>query len=295
MALFKLIKDRLLLPKKKQTMIKTVFVSALIIMVSAELNAQYFYKDILSNQQLITEMTRLKEQKVRTVSLKSFEDDGSPSEGFYCEKKINKNYTSSETLTKSYITGASVFTSSFNNKGLLLQTIDSSEISSSTSVYTYYDNDKIKSIVSVLRSSDDDFKNEIKEEHFYEYDDKGLPVKMTLVKNFNDSTVYIFSPDENNNISIEKNTKTNDTYYYYYDNKSRLTDVVRLNKFNQKMLPDYMFEYNNGGLITQMTTTEEGGSYYFIWKYTYENGLRVKEKCYSKEKRLMGTIEYEYR
>jgi hypothetical protein len=44
-----------------------------------------------------------------------------------------------------------------------------------------------------------------------------------------------------------------------------------------------------------MINTEEGGSYYFIWKYLYENELRVKEKCYSKEKRLMGTIEYEYK
>ncbi|MGF2412505.1 MAG: hypothetical protein ACQUYJ_09270, partial [Ferruginibacter sp.] len=79
------------------------------------------------------------------------------------------------------------------------------------------------------------------------------------------------------------------------DTKNRITDVVRLNQFNQKMLPDYMFEYNNAGLITQMTTTEEGGSYYFIWKYSYENGLRTKEKCYSKERRLMGSIEYEYK
>ena len=122
-----------------------------------------------------------------------------------------------------------------------------------------------------------------------------MPVKMTRIKNSGDSTSFIFFKDENNNISIEKNTKTGDTYYYYYDGKNRITDVVRLNKFNQKMLPDYIFEYNNAGLVTQMTTTEEGGSYYYIWKYTYENGLRTREKCFSKEKRLMGTIEYEYK
>lgn len=276
-------------------MIKTVFAFAILLMAFNTTNAQYYYKDILSNKQLIAEMAQLKEQKIRTVSLKSFEDDGMPSEGFFCEKKISRNYTSAETLTKSNITGASVFTSNFNEKGLLLQTVDSSEISSSTSLYTYYDNGKIKSITSILRSSDDDFKNEIKEEHFYEYNDKETPVKMTVVKNFGDSIAYIFSTDENNNVTIEKNTRTGDTYYYYYDTKNRITDVVRLNQFNQKMLPDYMFEYNNAGLITQMTTTEEGGSYYFIWKYSYENGLRTKEKCYSKEKRLMGSIEYEYK
>ena len=276
-------------------MIKPVLATIVILAISITSNAQYYYKDILSNKQLIAEMVQLKEQKVRTVSLKSFEDDGSPSEGFFCEKNINRNYSNVETLTKSYVTGASVFTSSFNNKGLLTQTIDSSDISSSTSIYTYTGDGLIKSILSIVRSSDDDFKNEITEEHIYEYDDKLMPVKMTRIKNSGDSTSFIFFKDENNNISIEKNTKTGDTYYYYYDGKNRITDVVRLNKFNQKMLPDYIFEYNNAGLVTQMTTTEEGGSYYYIWKYTYENGLRTREKCFSKEKRLMGTIEYEYK
>ena len=292
---FKLIKDSLLLALKKQPMIKTVFVTILFFASATISNAQFYYKDILSNKQLITEMAQLKEQKVRTVSLKSFEDDGSPSEGFFCERKINRNYSTVETQTKSNVTGASLFTSNFNDKGYLTQTIDSSDIASLTSFYTYDNNNNITSILSIARSSDDDFKNEIKEEHIYEYNSKGLPIKMTRVKNVTDSAVIVFSPDENNNVSIEKNTKTGDTYYYYYDTKNRITDVVRLNKYNQKMLPDYIFEYNNAGLITQMTATEEGGSYYFIWRYSYENGLRTKEKCYSKEKRLMGTIEYEYK
>ncbi len=276
-------------------MIKAIFVFTILFTSLITVNAQYYYKDILSNRHLIAEMAQLKEQKIRSVSLKSFEDDGSTSEGFFCEKKISRNYSTVETLTKSNVTGASVFISTFNSKGLLTQTIDSSDIASSTSVYTYLANDRIESILSVSRSSDDDFTNEISEEHIYEYNEQGLPVKMIRIKNFNDSNIFIFSTDEKNNISIEKNTKTGDTYYYYYDNKNRITDVVRLNKFNQKMLPDYIFEYNNEGLVTQMTSTEEGGSYYFIWKYTYENGLRVKEKCFSKEKRLMGTIEYEYK
>ncbi len=276
-------------------MIKTVFASAVIFVFSFSAGAQYYYKDILSNSQLIAEMAQLREQKIKSISLKSFEDDGSPSEGFFCEKKINRNYTAVETLTKSNVTGASEFTSTFNDKALLLQTLDSSDISSSTSTYTYTGSNKIKSIVSIIRSSDDDFKNEIREEHIYEYNDKDLPVKMTRIKNNTDSTSFVFSTDDNNNVSIEKNTKTGDTYYYYYDNKNRITDVVRMNQFNQKMLPDYIFEYNTAGLIAQMTTTEEGGSYYFIWRYTYDNGLRIREKCYSKEKRLMGTIEYEYK
>jgi hypothetical protein len=240
-------------------------------------------------------MAQLKEQKLRTVSLKSFEDDGSPSEGFFCEKKISKNYSTAETLSRSDITGISSFTATFNSKGQLLQTADSSKIASSTSIFSYTEDGQIKSIASAVRSSDDDFQNEITETHIYEYNDKGIPVKMIKVKNMNDSTIFVFSTDENNNIGIEKNTKTGDTYYYYYDSKKRITDVVRLNALSQKMLPDYIFEYNYGGLISQMTTVDDGSSNYFIWKYTYENGLRIKEKCFSKEKKLLGSIEYEYK
>lgn len=276
-------------------MTKPLFTTALFLAIALASNAQYYYKDILSNQQLVAEMAQLKEQKIRTVSLNSFEDDGNPSEGFFCEKKISKNYSTVETISRSNITGPSSFISVFNDKGQLLKTTDSSEISTNTSTYTYTNDGKIKSILSVVRSSDDDFKNEITEEHIYEYSDKGLPVKMIKVKNLNDSAVIMFSNDENNNVGIEKNTKTGDTYYYYYDGKKRITDVVRLNQFSQKMLPDYIFEYNNAGLVTQMTTTEEGSSYYYIWRYTYENGLRVKEKCFSKDRKLLGSIEYEYK
>ena len=240
-------------------------------------------------------MARLKEQKIRTIHITSFEDDGSPSDGFACEKNISKNYSKVETFTNSNVTGPSLFTSYFSKNGSVSKTIDSSEIAVTTVNYSYEESGQIKSISSGVRSSDDDFANEISEEHLYVYDTKGSLQKMIRIKNSTDSTVVLFSLDEKNNVSIEKDTKSGKSYYYYYDSKNRLTDVVHLNQFNEKMLPDYLFEYNSAGLNTQMTTTEEGGSYYYIWKYTYDNGLRTSEKCFSKERRLMGTIQYEYK
>ena len=258
-------------------------------------NAQYYYKDMVSNKQLLDEMARLKEQKLRSVSIKSFDDDGSLSDGFFCEKNISRNYGTVETLTKSNVTGATWFTSLFNKNGQLLKTTDSSQIAVSTVVYDYDEKNRIKSIRSGQRSSDDDFTNEMMEEHIYQYTDGGTLQKMIRVKNYRDSSQILFSLDDKNNISIEKDTKSGKSYYYYYDNKNRLTDVVHLNQFNEKMLPDYIFEYNGAGQVAQMTTTEEGGSYYYIWKYTYENELRTGERCFSKEKRLMGSIQYEYK
>jgi hypothetical protein len=281
--------------KNRKAMQKTIFLAFLALAAISPATAQYYYKDIISNRQLLDEMQRLKEQKVRKIVIKSFEDDGSPSDGFFCEKNLNRSYTSVETVTKSNVTGSSVFISTFDKNGLLLTSVDSSDIASNNSSYQYDEGGRIKSIRSSVRSNDDDFSNEIVEEHHYRYDEKGQLLSMVFVKNGTDSSIILFSLDERNNIGIEKNTKTGATYYYYYDDRKRLTDVVHLNPFNQMMLPDYMFEYNAAGLISQMTSTEEGGSYYFIWKYTYDNGLRSGEKCFSKEKRLMGRIEYEYK
>lgn len=257
--------------------------------------AQYYYKDIVSNAQLLAELLILKEQKIRSVKISSFEDDGRPSDGFTVEKNINRNYTAIETFTRSNVTGPSLFTSRFTKDGLLVQTVDSSDLAVKTSTYEYDDQRRVKVILSHIHSSDDDFTNEITEDHYYFYSDAGLLLRMYRVKNDTDTSIVLFSIDDQNNVSIEKDTKSGATYYYYYDNKNRLTDIVHLNPFNNKMLPDYIFAYNAAGQISQMTTTEEGGSYYYLWKYTYSDGLRVKEACYSKERRLMGTIVYEYK
>ncbi len=258
--------------------------------------AQFYYKDILSNKQLLADMEAYRQNKVKQINIKSIEQDGTESEGFFCQKKFLKDYTKATLFTRSDISGASMLTSDFNKKGLLLSTHDSSAIAVNTNRYTYDDKDRIISIISSVRSQDDDFTSEIAEEHIYTYNQAGQPEKMIRVKNHTDSTTILFALDENNLVSIEKDTRSGTKYYYYYDDKKRLTDIVQENDFKTTMLPDYLFEYNNtAGQLSQMTTTEEGGNYYYIWKYTYQNGLRVKEKCYSKEKRLMGSIEYEYK
>jgi hypothetical protein len=68
-------------------MIRKFFCATGLIVLTTSATAQYFYKDVVSNKQLMAEMAVLKEQNIRTISLSSFEDDGKPSEGFFGEKK----------------------------------------------------------------------------------------------------------------------------------------------------------------------------------------------------------------
>ncbi len=257
--------------------------------------AQYYYKDIISNSQLKTDMALYKEKKIRSIKLNSFDYDGQPSEGFFCEKKISKNLKKSELFTKSPGSATSLFTSTFDENGNLLSTSDSSEISVSRNFYSYNALGKVSRILSTVMSSDDDFLNEITEEHLYEYNQEGFPTTMVLVKNKRDTTRVLFSADENNNVSIEKDTKTGSKYYYYYDTKNRLTDVVHANEYRENLVAVYIFEYDDNGLITQMTTTEEGTNNFYVWRYQYDNGLRTKERLYSKDRKIMGSIEYEYK
>ena len=245
---------------------------------------------------MMADMAAYKNNKIKTIIIKSFEDDGSPSDGFFCQKKFSRDYNKSELFTRSNISGPSLLLSNFNNKGLLVKTHDSSDIAISTSQYFYDAEGRIISIFSTVRSQDDEFTNEITEEHIYSYNADNQPLQMIRVKNRKDSTVILFALDEQNNVAIEKDTKSGTKYYYYYDAKKRNTDIVQANDFKTGLMPDYVFEYNNSaGLLSQMTATEEGVNNYYVWKYTYDNGLRVKEKCFNKERRLMGSVEYEYK
>lgn len=273
-----------------------VLMAIVILLVVNNGYAQYYYKDIVTNKELAAEMARLKEQKVRTVNVLSLEDNGMPSEGFFCQKKINKNYTEVEINTRTSTSYPNVFTSTFNKDGLLIQSVDSSETAATTSVYTYNDKNALVRIFASTHFAADDYADNTTEEHIYQYDANGMASRLLVINNGKDTTEYLFKPDANNNISIEKNTKTGDIYYYYYNSKNNLTDVVHTyNDGRNKLIPDYKFDYNSAGLVTQMIASEKEGAYYFTWKYNYDNGLRSMERCYTKEGRLTGSVEYEYK
>ena len=271
------------------------FFFAVLFLSSFSVNAQYYYKDILANLHLNKEFSILKGEHIKTIKLKSFEDNDEPSEGFLCEKKINKNYSQSEMISKSYITGQSLLVTDYNAEGKVIKTTNNTP--TTTNIVQYeYDNQAKLSIVRTITTADGDTTG-ITESHEYFYDQNGYLQKMLRKKNNILLSTITFIKDEKGNI-IEEDAAGNSNdkkYYYYYDDKNRLTDVVHFNERAQKLLPDYMFEYNELNLPKQMISIDETASNYFIWKYAYnDKELPDIQKCFSKEKRLLGTIEYEY-
>ncbi len=257
--------------------------------------AQYYYKDLISSRQARMDMAAYKAASIRLININSFESDGQATEDFFCQKKITKDYTSATLYTKTSLNGSSTMQSFFDGQGRLVKTHDSARIASSHISYQYDPAGRLIKIVSQSNSVDDDYVNSITEEHLYVYQRDSLPLKMIRVRNGKDSTVILFSLDENRQIAIEKDTKTGAKYYYYYDAEHRLTDIVHTNEYKQKLIADYLFEYGDNGQISQMTTTEEGDNNYTIWKYRYEKDLRVEERLFSKDHVLLGRIEYEYK
>lgn len=262
-----------------------------------QLQAQYYYKDIWTMQQLTNEFSILKNEKLKTVKITSFEDDGEPSDGFVCEKKINGNYTQSEMISKSNITGQSLLASEYNGDGRIVKTVDNTPTTNNTTNYNYDDKGRLAMVQIVAKG--DDNAGSISETRQYYYDANGKPEKMERRKNNSLVATINFVKDDKGNI-IEENVgnanSTDKKYYYYYDEQNRLTDVVHYNDRASRLLPDYMYEYNNGNLPVQMITASETGDNYFIWRYSYnDKNLRDTERCFSKEKRLLGTIRYEYK
>ena len=276
---------------------KYTLIFSLVILGSLNLKAQYYFKDIISNQQLQADLDLYKAANIKTITVESFESDGSPSKGFIFKKKLNKNYNKSELMSRSDISGTSLVTSTYDVKGKILTNTDSSNLSLNKIFYSYLPDGQIKSIKTTIQSADDDFLTMVTEEHIYEYNEEGKPLQMIRVMNYRDTSLIYFALDEMKNVSLEKDSKSGGKYYYYYDTKNRLTEIVEVNEFRPNPTPNYIFAYNSTGHISQMTVVQEGGSVpdYLVWKYGYENGLRSYEKLYSKERKLLGSVNYSYK
>ncbi|MFY7839572.1 MAG: hypothetical protein ACOVP7_04810 [Lacibacter sp.] len=259
-------------------------------------SSQYYQKDIVSTQQAMTQVKQYKANKVRKVVLQSFEATGEPVEQFICFQEITPAYNIIKTYTQTIATMQSVLVTQFNAKGQLIRSADSSTTTLNVSNYVYDAAGRLMLVENVSQAYAYKTKETVR--HEYKYDSTGFPVSMLRIKNTTDTSYVQFKPDEKGNVGEEIITgrgKQTETWYYYYDDKNRLTDIVRYNTRAKRLLPDYMYEYNEQSLLTQMISVQSGSSDYVTWRYQYnEQGLKIKESCFSKQKQLMGYVTYRY-
>lgn len=258
---------------------------------------QYYYKDLVQHKYGLDLYQNLRKNKVDRISLVSFERTGEKTEDFSFEQDMNNGYTQLKTVSKDPINGTSVSINYYNvSTGLIYRSVDSS--STAVSVYDYiYDS---AARVAELRNSSgaSGEKERVTESHYWVYGAAGHPTYMLRVKDRTDTTRVSFKVDPLGNVIEETSMYKGiekEKFYYYYDDKNRLTDVVRYNYRVKKLLPDYIFNYDDQGQLSEMITLPGGGADRLNWQYSYdERGLRTKEVCIDRGKTLIGRVEYQY-
>ncbi|MBC7849878.1 MAG: hypothetical protein H7Y31_09080 [Chitinophagaceae bacterium] len=263
--------------------------------VSLLVSAQHYYKDILVIKAANQKHKLYHQHKVNSITFASFDGEGQPIEGFTSGQNFNKDFTEVVTRSSNTLSGASVSTSWFNSSDQLIKTQDTAEGVKTITTYAYNASNQIVRINNTTTSAGD---FSIREVHEWTYNDQGKPLKMLKIKNGKDSTFVEFVMDEKGNLAEEKSTlkgRALPAVYYYYDDSNNLTDIVRYNSVAKRLLPDYVFEYDENNRLGSMLVVPEEGSDYQKWYYSYdEDGLKILDACYSKSKVLIGRVEYRY-
>lgn len=266
----------------------------LLIAITQGASAQYYFNDIITTRQTNKQYKLLKDNNIQTVTAKSFEADGSLTEGFLLTQEISDGASVITTTTEHTGTDKTISISNYTNNKIK-KTVDSIPNIKSTTTYTYNNND----LSSITNITVDEFMNNSSTEMHQWFYENNIPAKMLRIKNNVDTTTILFKKDSSGNITEEywvRNGRRIETYLYYYDDNNYLTDIVRFNLKAGRLLPDFTFEYDSKGTITQLIQVPQGSDDYLIWKYVYNpNGLKQKELCYNKLNRPVGRIEYAYK
>ena len=273
---------------------KSVVLLVFLLTATHTIYGQYYYNDIITTQQTNNQYLLLKKNNVQQVSAKSYEADGELTADFQLEQNILNN-ASEITTTSSYPSTGKSESQSFYENDKLSKTITNSDNVQSTVLYSYED-DLLKSITT---QTTDTFMNSSSQEVHEWFYENSKPTKMLLIKNNNDTTTIELTMDEHGDVAEERWRKKGhlvENYFYYYNDQHKLTDIVRYNAKAQRLLPDYLFEYDSNGTLKKLTQIPQGSADYLVWQYEYlPNGLKQKELCFNKQKQPVGSIEYTYK
>lgn len=274
---------------------KFLLVSAFFLL-SGMAQGQYYYNDILDAKMLGNRMRTYATSKVRTITATGYDPRGAKTSDFNEWQEIN---TSANTLRIVTRNGRQVTRQlyRFDGQFRLTSLTDSSGDIKSTTAYSYDNNSRLVSIKTVTADSLSDF-NET-EEHLWLYNTAGQPQKMWRIVNGKDSSEFRFTADDKGNVADEQLYRRGtgiDPVYYYYNEDHQLTDIVRYNKRAKRLLPDFMFEYDEQDRVIQkITTLSTTTPDYLIWRYLFnDKGLKTKEALFNKQKELLGRIEYAF-
>lgn len=274
---------------------KKIISFSIILFTTFVAKSQYYYNDIIATNLGNAQQKLLLANNIKKIKVVNKDADGTLIEGFLLEQKINKAGAEIVTTSTNQSGGVSTLTSTYNNNKVIATTDNNFGVQTSTQ-YEYND----KALLSSVKSSTiDTFMNSSTEElHLWQYNANNMPYKMFKIKNLKDTTVVDLVLDKDGTVAVEvwkKNNKVIESYFYYYNEAGNITQILRNDTYQGKMIPVTQMDYNTEGRVQKMIQVLSAGKSYNIWKYYYNtNGLKSKEECYDKQKQLLGTMEYSY-
>ena len=261
--------------------------------ISCTCNSQYYYKDIIGSNQTSNLLKAYRVNKVKTVVVTSYDGENTKMDDFYVEQQFSPDAL--KTITRSNVSNQSILISYIDANNRVMKTIDSSDVVTSYTTYSYNADGMLS--VTFSSSSDSGKTSSQSEQHIWQYQNN-KPISMLRIKNTTDTAYIHFRIDDKGNVAEEQETHkgiTSEPVYYYYDDNGRLTDIVTFSKRAKRLLPEYMFEYSPSNQVIQQITVPDNSSQYTIWRYQYDDkGLKIKEAIYNKQKQLTGKLEYQY-
>ncbi len=273
------------------------FLTIIIILLSYTSQAQYYYKDVLTNKENTTNNQALRKSKCTSLEVKSYHFDGEEIESFLCRQDIENNAKHVLTITGSPYTGGNHLHSFYTLQGQLLRSVDSNASLVIQNNYEYQADKLTKISVTSFEPEQKNIRNT--EIHQWIYDDKGTAKKMLRIKNQTDTSILLFAKDSITNLVINEveyvKGKVKEHYQYFYDDAHNLTAIFKYNPIRKKMLPELVLDYNDKYEIIKKTNFAGSANNTTFWYYFYnDSGLKTEEQCFLTGNLFKGKLKYFY-
>lgn len=255
---------------------------------------QYYLNDIIGLRTSQEKYQLMRKNKIKKITANSIEADGSSTKGFILIQELQTDGKKIVTSIANATSPLEKITNFYELSKLKRTIVNRSSIETKTD-YGYDEKGLLNKIISTTIDSIQ--KTPISETHIWQYHPNGVPAQMMKWGDGIDTVTVNFVADSTGMIIEEywfKKGKKIETYYYYYT-KNQLTDVVRFNIKANRLIPDFVYEYNQENQLTNMIQVSFNGSAVVHWTYTYHaNGLKETETARDKAKNIIAKITYSF-
>lgn len=264
------------------------------LLIGNSLLGQFYLNDIIGLKISQEKYQLMRKNKIKKISATSLEADGSITKGFILNQELQLDGKKMITNIANSASPAEKIANIYELGKLKRTIVNKSSIETKTD-YVYDDKGSLSKIIS--STADSIQKIPVTETHIWHYQPNGTPISMIKFGNGMDTVNVELLTDSTGNIIEEywfKKGKKVETYFYYYSN-NQLTDVVRFNIKANRLIPDFVYEYNQQNQLVNMIQISFNGSVVVHWSYTYHpSGLRETETARDKAKNIIAKITYSF-